>query len=371
MNKTSSMLHMLSLMTVMNLSAFAGSQPAKDQPAEKVYKNIQVLKGIKASQLVPTMLFIRNSLGVECSFCHVSQPTFLPELDQKPEKLTARKMMLMMRQINEQNFNGETWVTCATCHQGHMRPAKTPPLLEAVAHTAAPELIEQVTEPTNAASIFAKYENAIGGEAAIAKLTTRVAIATVSGTAGNMLDQDIYQVAPNKILSEVRQSDVVTDSYAYDGSVGWTINNWGKRELDISNPDTQNVILAADFWRDLKLAKQYENTIVSGKTRVDGHEAYIVHGWLTDGLFSDVLYFDVESGLLLRRVTNEHTPLGDLPEQQDFSDYREVQGIKVPFTVRQSTPSSIETRTYTKIVFNVHVDPAIFEKPRTPVSLNP
>ena len=108
----------------------SAEQDDQNKPAESVYKNIQVLKGIKAATLIPTMVFIRSSLGVECNFCHVSEPKWSPELDQKDQKKTARRMILMMRQINQQNFNGETWVTCATCHQGHPRPAKTPPLME-------------------------------------------------------------------------------------------------------------------------------------------------------------------------------------------------------------------------------------------------
>lgn|SRR5215471_11806551 len=110
-------------------NASAAEQDDNCKTAEAAFKNIKVLKGINASELIPTMVFIRSSLCVECNFCHVSRPKWSPELDQKEEKKTARRMILMMRQINQQNFNGETRVTCATCHQGHS-PAKTPPLME-------------------------------------------------------------------------------------------------------------------------------------------------------------------------------------------------------------------------------------------------
>jgi len=77
--------------------------------AEEQFKNIQVLKGIPADQLFPTMQFISASLGVECEFCHV-QNAF--EKDDKKSKQTARKMMEMMFAINKDNFAGNRAVTC-------------------------------------------------------------------------------------------------------------------------------------------------------------------------------------------------------------------------------------------------------------------
>src|SRR5579864_1464177 len=80
--------------------------PAGDTPktAEQVFKNIQVLKGTPADELQPAMQFISNSLGVECSFCHV-QNAF--DKDDKKTKQTARKMIEMQMAINKDHFNGD------------------------------------------------------------------------------------------------------------------------------------------------------------------------------------------------------------------------------------------------------------------------
>src|SRR5215510_12762665 len=61
-----------------------------EKTVEQVRKNIQVLKGMPDSQLVPTMNFISASLGVRCNFCHVNQAdTWDFVSDEKPEKKTA------------------------------------------------------------------------------------------------------------------------------------------------------------------------------------------------------------------------------------------------------------------------------------------
>jgi hypothetical protein len=338
-------------------------QDDNSKAAEAAFKNIQVLKGINASELIPTMVFIRSSLGVECNFCHVNQPKWSPELDQKEEKKTARGMILMMRQINQQNFNGETRVTCATCHQGHSRPGKTPPLMEkskiSEAETEAAKPNEHLPET---GAIFARYEAAIGGETAIAKLTSRVEKAAGKTAAGKTFEEEFYQSAPDKMLSRTIQ-DMTEETYGYDGARGWVKNKWGVFDLTSSDSGIAEIKVSANFWRNLKLAPQYEDATVMGKAKISDHDVYVVRGRLIGGLFSDLLYFDTQSGLLLRRVTLERSALGDVPRQADFSDYREVQGVKVPFAVREADPDSLTTKTYSDIEFNIPVSDKTFAKP--------
>jgi hypothetical protein len=341
----------------------SAQQDDENKPAESVYKNIQVLKGIKAGALIPTMVFIRSSLGVECNFCHVSQPKWSPELDQKDQKKTARRMILMMRQINRHNFNGETWVTCATCHQGHSQPGKTPPLMDA---SRASQAETEVSKPDGrlpeASSIFAKYEEAIGGESAIAKLNSRVEKAVGTTASGKTVKEEFYQSAPDKMLSRTIQ-DKTEETYGYDGVHGWVKNKWGVWDLTSADSGIAEIKVSANFWRNLRLAPQYDDAIVIGKTKISGHNVYVVRGRLKGGLFSDLLYFDTDSGLLFRRLTLEHTALGDIPRQIDFSDYREIQCVKVPFAMRESDPDSLLTKTYNEIEFNIPVSDKTFIKP--------
>lgn len=154
-------------------TAFASERdkPADDRPktAEQQFKNIQVLKGVPAEQLMPTMQFISASLGVECDFCHVDRQM---DKDDKKEKQTARKMITMQLAINRGNFDGNVQVTCHTCHRGSLHPVGTPILS---ADAGGPHSQEESSEAhlPNPEQILDKYVAAVGGADALKKIKTR------------------------------------------------------------------------------------------------------------------------------------------------------------------------------------------------------
>src|SRR5580693_8172232 len=160
-------------------SALAGTT-AGPKKAEEQYKNIQVLKGIPADQLIPAMQFIATSLGVGCEFCHV-EGAF--DKDDKKPKVTARKMMAMMFAINKDNFEGNREVTCYSCHRGSSMPVGTPVIMAEEGQPAAEAKHEeeksegeegkQASGPT-ADQLFDKYLQAAGGAAAVDKIMSRV-----------------------------------------------------------------------------------------------------------------------------------------------------------------------------------------------------
>jgi hypothetical protein len=98
-------------------------EDTSSQPAEKQFRNIQVLKGIPASQLTVTMAGFTRALGVTCAHCHVSGQF---ELDTLPTKQVARKMLTMTNQMNAENFSAAAPVTCWTCHRGALTPESVP-----------------------------------------------------------------------------------------------------------------------------------------------------------------------------------------------------------------------------------------------------
>jgi Photosynthetic reaction centre cytochrome C subunit len=93
----------------------------QDKPAEEVYKNIQVLKGIPASRLMGAMNFFARSLGVKCNHCHILNEF---DKDEKPTKLTARKMYQLV-QLTHKSL-GNTRVSCFMCHRGKAVPEPMP-----------------------------------------------------------------------------------------------------------------------------------------------------------------------------------------------------------------------------------------------------
>ena len=92
--------------------------------AEEVFKNIEVLKGMPAGLMGPTMEFFRISLGTGCVLCHVVEKY---DVEDKPAKGVARKMVQMTLAMNKNSFDGRPVVTCYTCHRGNPKPIVMPP----------------------------------------------------------------------------------------------------------------------------------------------------------------------------------------------------------------------------------------------------
>ena len=112
--------------------------PTPGQTAAQRYKNVQILKDVPAEQLPLAMQYITASLGVGCDFCHVTGPGGAFDKDDKEPKQRAREMMKMMTAINTEQFEGRQTVGCMSCHNGRMRPSRTPGLaVEMTAEEAA------------------------------------------------------------------------------------------------------------------------------------------------------------------------------------------------------------------------------------------
>jgi len=101
----------------------AWKPPEPPKPAEQVYKNIQVMKGVPSPAVMGAMQFFSRSLGVKCDHCHVANEF---EKDDKPAKNTARKMLTMVHQINGDNFPQHQVVSCWMCHRGSAIPEAFP-----------------------------------------------------------------------------------------------------------------------------------------------------------------------------------------------------------------------------------------------------
>lgn len=375
----------------------AAQTPSAGQaaPNPDELKNIQVLKGMSHDEVLSSMRFISASLGVECDSCHVRKDGHLvPDLDDKRPKKTARDMLKMVKGINDTYFEGRNQVTCASCHNGHEQPRPFPPIADLdtlkarlAEEQAARQRQQQMAQaqaqgqpqqpapggppspeafaarlgvPTPTA-LFAKYEQAIGGADALAKLTSRVdKYTTTNPVNGNTSKGETLRRAPDKVLATTSFGDR-SNVMAYDGTGAWTKNPRGTQV--ITGPNLEQMKFVANFWRDLKLSDRYQQARPGPKTTINGHEAYQVRGIVKGTRVQEQLFFDAESGLLRRRVTYTPTPLGPAPDQIDFEDYRDVAGVKVPFVLKVATPDAISVRSYTDIKFNVPVEDAKFAMP--------
>jgi len=368
-----------------SLAAQPAARPAPDrQQTEKkvvtandAYMNVQVLKDIPSDQLLPAMRYITSALGVECNFCHDTKDF---SSDDKPEKTTARNMMKMMFAINKDNFNGRREVTCYTCHHGISHAANIPVSI-AVATPNEPggamppaNRGPENAPPAGAAAagapatpmptvdaILAKYTAALGGDAAIAKITTLSEKGTVEmPTRGMHASVEALRKAPDEALTIVHLP-MGEFAQGYDGAVAW--QQRPGRPVDTSEGDE---LVRTKFWAvfipGLDIKKDFSRAQVLGVEKIGDHDAYRVIAFRA-GSGSVRFYFDQQSGLLLRVSERIESPLGALPQDTDYSDYRDVNGVKIPFSITVAHAEGPTIYKWEQIDANAALDDSRFARP--------
>lgn len=358
----------------------AQGQQQGDRPVEQTRKNIQVLKGLPESQLFSEMNFIAASLGVQCGFCHVNkgrdpqtgQTNWVWESDELEHKKVAREMMKMVLTVNGGEFGlSRGQVTCYTCHRGQEHPQNMPALPLAVSgHEPAPGASH--TPPAGAAAaprpeqptvqqVLDKYVAAVGGRDALAKAETLTLKGTREASQGRVWPFEATVKGPDRFLMVVEIPQQGTFSQAVNGAAGW-----------VSNPRTRRAVTprelgdlkgTAELFRAVKFTPS-ATMRVAGRRRVGERDAVVVVDRPSEGV-QRRYFFDAQTWLLLRIVTLTDAVLNQLPEQIDFEDYREVEGIKLPFVVRTSAIDTFNsfTRKLTEVRAGIAVDDKLFDMP--------
>jgi photosynthetic reaction center cytochrome c subunit len=331
---------------------------AAPKTASEQFKNIQVLKDIPAEQLIPAMQFMSASLGVECEYCHVHGAM---DKDDKKPKVTARKMITMMFAINKDNFEGHREVTCYSCHRGAADPIATPVITNEDAAPTAEAAASEKTALPAADQLLDKYLAAVGGTAALQKITSRAAKGTAT-FAGQSVAVDVYAKAPDKRLSvmHLKDGDSLT---AFDGRQGW-LSIPGRTHM-MSAAENAAARIDANFYFPINIKTMYDKFRVEPGEKIDGHDTYLVVG-RKEGQPPLRLYFDTQTGLLVRLVRYAETPLGRNPTQIDYADYRESDGIKLPFRWTLARPGNYFTIQIAQLQQNLSIDDSKFAPPPAP-----
>ena len=392
---------------VLASAIFAGAQQQQlaGKTAGEAFKNVQVLKDIPAEQLVPAMRVMAGSLGVNCGFCHVEDRS----KDDLMTKQTARKMITMMMNINKDNFDARQEVTCFTCHKGTNDPVST---LQYSDEAAAPGGRGERAQGPSVDQILANYVQALGGEQAIRKVSsvtvmeTRDAPAPQGGppaggaggrgeapaaaegrggggggrggagggrgegaAAGPPQEQiEQYMKAPNLMINIVHAPNGGTTEMGFDGTTGWTQNARGV-VADMKGTDESRTARMADFYEPLDMSKEYTRLQARGTAKIDvfarEHDAYVLVG-TPQGDQPERLFFDMSTGLLIRKVVVDPTPAGNAPTQTDYDDYRDIgNGVKFPYIIRVTNPPDARVTTIVRKVETGPVDNSKFTKPES------
>jgi outer membrane lipoprotein-sorting protein len=214
----------------------------------------------------------------------------------------------------------------------------------------------------SADQIIDKYVAALGGKAAIEKLTSTQAKGTfelpamgVNGTAERLAK------APNKTYMIVSIPSFGDIKQGADGTSAWAQDPNSGQINDISGNQLARAKIAADFYRDLKFKETYSKMTVKGTEKVNARDAYVVQADSSAG--PTTMYFDAQNGLLLRSDSEREGPEGKTMIEEYYDDYRDVDGVKYPYAYRQKNPQYDFTIKYTEVKHNVAIDDAKFTKP--------
>jgi len=337
--------------------------PAGGPPklAEEQYKNIKTLKGIPADQIIPAMQFITASLGVDCEYCHVREGQHMVfDKDDKKPKLAARKMIDMMNAINKDNFESKKEVTCNSCHRGAAHPVGVPIISDEEPKPEAHAPVDAQAPQPDAYALLDKYLAASGGAPAIQKITSRVAKGTMTGFGGQKISVDVYGKAPNQrvTIMHTPNGDNVT---TFDGHSGW-LGVPGRPPHIMNADENAAASLDADLYFPVHVKTLRQKFIAGPGEKIDGHDTIQIVG-RTEGQPPLRLFLDSQSNLLLRLVHYQETPLGRIPTQVDYSDYREADGVKIPYKWSIARPGNRFTIQIDQLQQNVPVDDAKFAPP--------
>jgi len=389
---TKILVSILGILATTGVSAVRPAQAPAAATTGQPSRTVQVLTDVPRDQILATMRVIAASLGVECEFCHESNRTLNTE-----KKDVARKMMIMTLGLNKTSFGAQLRVTCYTCHRGSSTPLAAPTptgqytalgvgvllkgngsplpggqdavLSERFREYAARERSAQ----TPAEQILAKYVDALGGEPALRRITARKITATTEvpadvrgvGPAVHALTQQYFK-APNQWVITSQTANGTT-AMGFDGTVAWRQDARGVvTETTGAVPviPLPRVKRNADFYEPLNLKQGYARLVTRGTVKVRDRDAYLVVGF-PDGDLPEQLFFDAQTGLLVRKETATATAFGDYTLQTDYDDYRDVGGVKFPYLVRAIgiSPADGGTTHIEKVDINPQLDAGMFTKP--------
>jgi len=336
--------------------------PDPSKKSSEIYKNVQVLKDVPSDQLVPSMKFISSALGVRCEYCHVENAF---DKDDKKTKQTARKMMQMMFAINTNNFDGHQEVTCYSCHRGNPKPLAIPLISESnpkLLNAPVPEPQPNPPDLPKPEEIVQKYVAALGGADAISKLNSISEHGSIN-LGGRQFQMDVMIKSPNRIATVTHFPGADSISIS-DGKAGWMLFPGSPvRSMTAADMDAARMDADLHFALDTKTA--FAELHVEKKLKIADKDVIMLVG-KRSGMPPVELYFDAQNGLLVRMVRYESSALGLNPNQIDYSDYREVAGVKIPFHWTSSFPTGRSAAQIATAEANAAIPDNVFSKPSSP-----
>jgi photosynthetic reaction center cytochrome c subunit len=361
----------------------------KPQLAEEAFHNVQVLREIPVDDFMGTMGVMSAALGFDCSECHTGAATDRVDwAADTPRKVIARRMVTMVATVNRDNFTGRQMVTCWSCHRGRDKPAVTPSM-DIVYGTPSLEMddiFQQAPGQPTAEQILDKYIQAVGGAQRLASLTSYIAKGTSVGFGGfgGGGQVQIFAKAPDQraTLIEFKDAPDRGDSIrTFNGRAGWIKTPLAVlKEYQLSGGELDGARLDAQLGFPGQIKQILKNWRLSLPTTIEdlpgpssqtsqqpelvlgSHDVQVVQGDRPNGVVA-TLYFDNKSGLLLRELRYSRSPIGRVPTQIDYSDYRDVNVIKMPYRLTFAWLDGRDSIEIKQVQTNVPIEEERFGRP--------
>ena len=340
--------------------------------AGEAFKNVttSTLKELSVDDFVASMGLISANLGLDCADCHPNAGTDKADfVTDTPRKVTTRRMVEMVATLNRTNFAGVQRVTCWTCHHGRITPATTISL-DAWYDSPNIELDDTVRQDNgqpSADQVLDKYIQAVGGAQRLAGLTSFVATGSALGYGelGGNADFTMLAKTPNQRATLITYKDTQRPAsiWAFDGRAGWIKTPRGLLgDYELIGSELDGARLEAQLSFPGQIKQALTNWRGAATRSIGDRDYAVVQGSGPRG-FLATLYFDPATGLLSRLVRYGPSPIGRMPTQIDYADYRDVGGIKFPFEYKFMWLDGRYTAKLTKVETNVAIDATKFGRP--------
>jgi photosynthetic reaction center cytochrome c subunit len=359
------------------LSVVLVATPAQDVArgemlSEEYFENVTVLTGLTVDQFMGTMGVFSAALGLSCENCHTaSSDNWALYAQETPFKETARRMVRMMADINERNFGGRQVVTCFTCHRGSTGRPLVVPSLDLLYGAPPPEELDVLVPPAfpggpTVDEILDQYIEAVGGAQAAAAMISYVATGTYSGYGpeGTPRPVEIYARAPNQKTIVIREPGAGDNTTTFSGSAAWHSAPFRPYDiLALHDAELESARAETELTFPVNI-KQVLTGMRTSDDFIDGRVLKVVQGF--KGAAIVTMYFDDETGLMTRLVRSTPSPVGRLPVRIDYSDYRAVGGLMMPFKWTTTWLDGRSNFELSDAQPNVAIDPAMFARPAPP-----
>jgi len=349
-----------------------GVSPAAGKKAGEAFKNVttSTLKELSVDDFVASMGLISANLGLDCADCHPNAGTDKADfVIDTPRKITTRRMVEMVATINRTTFAGVQRVTCWTCHHGRITPATTISLdaWYDVPNIELDDTVRQEQGQPTADQVLDKYVAALGGAQRLASITSFVATGSAIGYGelGGNAEFTLFAKSPNQraILISYKDTQRPSSSWTFDGRSGWIKTPRGLLgEYELIGSELDGARFEAQLAFPGQLKPALSNWRGAATRSLGDRDFVVVQGTGPRG-FLATLYFDPKTSLLSRLVRYGPSPIGRMPTQIDYADYRDVEGIKFPFEYKFTWLDGRYTAKLSKIETNVAIDATKFGRP--------